>query len=221
MTRPAGRERGFPKGAAGPLWHTTLLARCSVLYLLARLTGETGCVAFAPRFSRQENGRGFCERERTKSLSVFGERRQVYKPPSLVPRVETCIKSGYVSVYPRWDEHRPRHPKSKEAGKHPWGLPALMTTKRTRAGRSRLALKAPCTLTLTAPAGFATVQTNHKFALSEQILLNIPDKLVTTSSKLTKHAVNTLFTLVPVILCDVITMNWADLYFNVREGHLI
>lgn len=31
-----------------------------------------------------------------------------------------------------------------------------MTTKRTQAGRSRLALKAPCTLTLTAPAGFAT-----------------------------------------------------------------
>jgi hypothetical protein len=41
-----------------------------------------------------KNGRGFCERERTKSLSVFGERRQVYKPPSLVPRVETYIKLG-------------------------------------------------------------------------------------------------------------------------------
>ena len=94
MTRPEGRKRGFPKGAAVPLWHTTLLARCSVLYLLARLTGEAGCVAFAPRLHRQENGRGFCERERTKSLSVFGERRQVYKPPSLVPRVETYIKLG-------------------------------------------------------------------------------------------------------------------------------
>ena len=34
--------RGIPKGAAARLWHTTLLARCSVLYLLARLTGETG-----------------------------------------------------------------------------------------------------------------------------------------------------------------------------------
>lgn len=30
---------GFQRGT---LWHTTLLARCSVLYLLARLTGETG-----------------------------------------------------------------------------------------------------------------------------------------------------------------------------------
>ena len=146
---------GFQRGEFFPLWHTTLLARCSVLYLLARLTGEAGCGAFAPRLHRQENGRGFCERERTKSLSVFGERRQVYKPPFLVPRVETYIEMRCVSANLRREEHRPRHPKSKEAGKHPWGLPALTTTKRTRAGLSRLALKAPCTLTLTAPAGFA------------------------------------------------------------------
>lgn len=33
---------GFQRGAMPPLWHTTLLARCSVLYLLARLTVETG-----------------------------------------------------------------------------------------------------------------------------------------------------------------------------------
>lgn len=89
---------GFQRGEFSPLWHTTLLARCSVLYLLARLTGEAGCGAFAPRFPRQENGRGFCERERTKSLSVFGERRQVYKPPPLVPRIETYIEMRYVSV---------------------------------------------------------------------------------------------------------------------------
>lgn len=163
----ASRKRGDSKGGRGPPWHTTLLARCSVLYLLARLTGEAGCGAFAPRLHRQENGRGFCERERTKTLSVFGERRQVYKPPSLVPRVETYIEMRYVSANLRREEHHPRHPKSKEAGKHPWGLPALTTAKRTRAGRSRLALKAPCTLTLTAPAGFATVQTNTKlFILS-------------------------------------------------------
>ena len=88
---------GFQRGAWPPLWHTTLLARCSVLYLLARLTGEAGCGAFAPRLHRQENGRGFCERERTKSLSVFGERRQVYKPPSLVPRIETYIEIGLLT----------------------------------------------------------------------------------------------------------------------------
>ena len=39
---------------------------------------------YAPRFPRQENGLGFCDREGTKSLSVFRERRQVYKPPSPV-----------------------------------------------------------------------------------------------------------------------------------------
>ena len=37
--------------------------------------------------------------------------------------------------------------------------------KRTQLELSRLALKAPCTLTLTAPAGFATVQTNMNLLL--------------------------------------------------------
>lgn len=36
------QNQGFPKGNLPPLWHTTLLARCSVLYLLARLAGEAG-----------------------------------------------------------------------------------------------------------------------------------------------------------------------------------
>ena len=40
------------------LWHTTLLAKCSVLYLLAWLTGETGCGAscapFAPAGKQAE-----------------------------------------------------------------------------------------------------------------------------------------------------------------------
>ena len=47
---------GFPKGLAP--WHTTLLAKCSVLYLLAWLTGETGCGAsctpFAPAGKQAE-----------------------------------------------------------------------------------------------------------------------------------------------------------------------
>ena len=40
--KTGGFQRG---GAMPPLWHTTLLARCSVLYLLARLTVKTGCDA--------------------------------------------------------------------------------------------------------------------------------------------------------------------------------
>ena len=47
---------GVSKGV--PLWHTTLLAKCSVLYLLAWLTGETGCGAscapFAPAGKQAE-----------------------------------------------------------------------------------------------------------------------------------------------------------------------
>lgn len=58
---------GFQRGATAPPWHTTLLARCSVLYLLARLTGE--------------NGRGFVT-GREQKLSVFRERQQVYKVPT-------------------------------------------------------------------------------------------------------------------------------------------
>ena len=33
---------GFQRGLA-PIWHTTLLAKCSVLYLLAWLAEDTGC----------------------------------------------------------------------------------------------------------------------------------------------------------------------------------
>ena len=48
---------GVSKGG-GPLWHTTLLAKCSVLYLLAWLTEETGCGAsctpFAPAGKQAE-----------------------------------------------------------------------------------------------------------------------------------------------------------------------
>ena len=40
-----GKTGGFQRGPMPPLWHTTLLARCSVLYLLARLTGKAGCDA--------------------------------------------------------------------------------------------------------------------------------------------------------------------------------
>ena len=51
-----GKTGGFQRGPMPPLWHTTLLARCSVLYLLARLTGEAGggavCTPLAPAGKR-------------------------------------------------------------------------------------------------------------------------------------------------------------------------
>ena len=82
----ADKTGGFQRGAAAPPWHTTLLARCSVLYLLAWLTGEAGCGAVCTPLAPAGKRAGFCDREGTKSPFVFRERRQVYKPPSLVPR---------------------------------------------------------------------------------------------------------------------------------------
>ena len=82
----ADKTGGFQRGATAPLWHTALLARYSVLYLLARLTGEAGCGAVCTPLAPTGKRAGFCDREGTKSLSVFRERRQVYKPPSPVFR---------------------------------------------------------------------------------------------------------------------------------------
>lgn len=76
--------------------------------------------------------------------------------------VETYIKMRYVSVSPGGAKTAPpRRPKSKGAVKRQRCLTALTTDKRTRAGLSRLALKAPCTSTLTAPFGFATFLTKR------------------------------------------------------------
>ena len=56
--RHTGKTGGFQRGPKPPLWHTTLLARCSVLYLPARLTGEKWrAMRFVSRLDRQKNGR--------------------------------------------------------------------------------------------------------------------------------------------------------------------
>ena len=75
------KPRGLQGGAVPPLWHTTLLARCFVSYLLVRLPGKAEAVRFAHRFPRQENARGFVT-ERDQKLSVFRERQQVYNVPT-------------------------------------------------------------------------------------------------------------------------------------------
>ena len=62
---------GFPKGF--PLWHTALLAKCSVLYLLSRLAGK---MRVSPdgntRFARQENGQVFANGDEQKPGPVSG-----------------------------------------------------------------------------------------------------------------------------------------------------
>lgn len=125
----ADKTGGFQRGAAAPPWHTTLLARCSVLYLLAWLTGEAGGGAVCAPLPPSGKRAGFRDREGTKSPFVFRERRQVYKPPSFVPRragTKCPIATG-------------RFQNPKGAGKHPWGLPALITVQQGRAGRSMAA----------------------------------------------------------------------------------
>ena len=75
----ADKTGGFQRGPMPPLWHTTLLARCSVLYLPARLTGETGrAMRFMSRLDRQKNGRRDCRLGCARMTAGFAERGQGY-----------------------------------------------------------------------------------------------------------------------------------------------
>ena len=70
---------GFQRGPMPPLWHTTLLARCSVLYLPARLTGEAGrAMRFMSCLDRQKNGRRDCRLGCARMTAGFAERGQGY-----------------------------------------------------------------------------------------------------------------------------------------------
>ena len=52
-------KKGFQRGS---LWHTTLLAKCSVLYLLSRLMGKMRVLPDGnARFARQKNGQVFAD----------------------------------------------------------------------------------------------------------------------------------------------------------------
>ena len=77
------QNRGFPKGGQRHPLGTRPCLQGVVCYTCWRgCRGKRGAVLYAPRFPRQENGLGFCDREGTKTQPVFRERRQVYKPPS-------------------------------------------------------------------------------------------------------------------------------------------
>ena len=74
---------GFPKGF--PLGHTTLLAKCSVLYLLAWLTGETGCGALCAPFAPAGKQAEFLRDGNEQKIGLFSENGGRYmKAP--VPR---------------------------------------------------------------------------------------------------------------------------------------
>lgn len=83
---------GFQRGAMPPLWHTTLLARCSVLYLLARLTGETGCNTVSTPLTLAGKRAGFCDREGTKTVRFQRAAAGIQSPHM---QAETTILSIY------------------------------------------------------------------------------------------------------------------------------
>ena len=60
-----------PTGTASP-WHTTLLARSSVLYLRPRLTRKRSVSVQERSFCSAGKRAGFCERERAKRWPVSG-----------------------------------------------------------------------------------------------------------------------------------------------------
>ena len=75
-----------------PLWHTTLLARCSVLYLLARLTGETGCNTVSTPLTLAGKRAGFFDREGTKTVRFQRAAAGIQSPHM---QAETTILSIY------------------------------------------------------------------------------------------------------------------------------
>ena len=66
-----GFVAGNPTGTASP-WHTTLLARSSVLYLHPRLTGKRSVSTKERSFCSAGKRAGFCEWERAKTGPVSG-----------------------------------------------------------------------------------------------------------------------------------------------------
>jgi len=136
---PHSDKTGFPKGLAP--WHTTLLARCSVLYLLARLAGEAGRGAACAPLHPPGKRAGFCERKRTKSLSVFRERRQVYKPRC----PEMCLKLRRISTW--WTGGRDtRGEKNASHGGAVDKVPHVTQHCQSRQEKRRLIGVIPCAL---------------------------------------------------------------------------
>lgn len=74
---------GVSKGGGVPFGTRLCEAKCSVLYLSARLTGQTRARdTMRPCLYRQENGWEMCERHRAYLSPVFRERQQVYEAPA-------------------------------------------------------------------------------------------------------------------------------------------
>jgi len=64
-----------------------------VLYLLVRLTGETGCGAFCAPFAPAGKQAVFLRMAISKKWAVFRKRRQVYESPRPLSYAPTCGQS--------------------------------------------------------------------------------------------------------------------------------
>lgn len=81
----APKMEGESKGGDFPSWHTTLLAKSSVLYLLPQLAREKGCAGGHPLSCTRKSAREMGAAA-TISLADFGRGKRYIKPPSLVSR---------------------------------------------------------------------------------------------------------------------------------------
>lgn len=94
--------------------------------------GKRGAIRQHTAYTGRKMGRSFVSRweQISCSFSESGGRYIIPRPSSFVPRrAGTKCPKGATPVLP----------KSKGAGNHPCGLPALMTEKKNRAGRSMAA----------------------------------------------------------------------------------
>ncbi len=64
-----------------PLWHTTLLAKCSVLYLLSWLRGEAGCDALHALFTRTRKQTVLLQMGMNEKSGYFQKAAEVYESP--------------------------------------------------------------------------------------------------------------------------------------------
>ena len=89
-------KQGDSKGGSAPLWHTTLLARCSVLYLSARLAWQTGAVLYAPACHGRKMGGIFANGNEQKAcpFSFSGGRYTAPGPTSRYGQAERKPRNG-------------------------------------------------------------------------------------------------------------------------------
>ena len=80
------RTWGFQRGQC-PIWYTTLLAKCSVLYALSALLRKWGCHRKRQALLKQQENRALFEAGKPETKGWFHQQTgRIWKPLSFVPR---------------------------------------------------------------------------------------------------------------------------------------